>query len=271
MGLFSRLRTGLRLARGSLSVLRDHPTLLWFPLIGGLAGVAFLGTLLGSVLVATDGQESPLFYAGLFLAYVGETFIASFFTAGLMYATRQAFHDETPTVRAGLAAAWRCKWPLLAWAVVAALVGVLIRAIEESSDVGGTVVAVLFGVAWGVLTYFVVPVVVFENTSLTGMFSRSGQVVRDVWGESLGAEAGVGIVTVLLALVAVGISLGAFVLIPTGTTAGLVTFLVVAGVLVLGAVLVGETLGGIAKTAVYVYATEDETPAYFSSVSFGRR
>jgi len=271
MGLFSRLRTGLRLARGSLSVLRDHPHLLWFPLIGGLAGVAFFATLAGSVLIASGGRESPLLYAGLFVLYVGETFIASFFTAGLMYATREAFHGETPTVRGGLAAAWRHKWPLLAWAVVAAVVGVLIRAIEESSDVGGKVVALLFGVAWSVLTYFVVPVVVFEDTSLTGMFGRSGQIVRDVWGESLGAEAGVGIVTFLLALVGLGLSAIVFLVVPTGTTVGFAAFLAVAVVLVFGAVLVGETLSGIAKTAVYVYATEDEAPGYFSSVPFGRR
>jgi hypothetical protein len=271
MGLFSRLRIGLRLARGSLAVLRAHPTLLWFPLVGGIAGIAFVLTLLGGALAVTDGQTSPLLYAVVFVLYVGETFIASFFTAGLMYATRQAFRGETPSVRGGLAAAWRHKWPLLAWAVVAAVVGVLVRAIEESSDVGGKVVALLFGVAWGVLTYFVVPVVVFEDTSLTGMFSRSGQVVREVWGESLGAEAGVGIVTVLLVLVGLGLSAVAFLVIPTGTTAGFVAFLVVAGLFVLGAVLVGQTLSGIAKTAVYVYATEDESPRYFSNVTFGRR
>lgn len=263
--------TGLRLARGSVRVLRDHPHLLWFPLIAGLAGLAFVATLLGSVLLGTNVRDSPLLYGVLFVVYVGETFIASFFTAALMHATREAFHGETPTIRGGLAAAWRHKWALLTWAVTAAVVGVVIRAIEESSDLAGNVVAALFGLAWSVITYFVVPVVIFEDTSTTGMFRRSGQLVREVWGESLGAEAGVGIVTFLLAGVGLLLSLGLFVIVPTGTTAGLALVLVIAAVLILGGLLIGQTLGGIAKTAVYVFATENESPAYFTDVEFGRR
>jgi len=270
MGFFGRLRTGLALARGSLSVLRDHPHLLWFPALGGLAGLAFLGTLFGSVFLLGDVEQSPLLYAALFVAYVGETFLAAFFTAGLMHATREAFHGETPSVRAGLAAAWRHKWQLLTWAVIAAVVGVVIRAIEESNETAGRIVAVVFGLAWGVITYFVVPVVVFEDTSIRGMFSRSGGLVKEVWGESLGSEAGVGIVTFLLVLLGVGVTAVVFFIVPAGSAAGLGVVVVVGAVAILGALLIGETLSGVAKTAVYVYATEDESPRYFSHVKFGR-
>jgi hypothetical protein len=270
MRFFSRLRTGLALARGSISVLRAHPHLLWFPVVGGLAGLAFLGTLIGSVVLFADVEGSPVLYGALFVAYVGETFLASFVTAGLMHATREAFHGETPTVRGGLAAAWEHKWQLLTWAVVAAVVGVVIRAIEESSDVAGTVVAAVFGLAWAVITYFVVPVIIFEDASVRGTFSRSGALVKEVWGESLGSEAGVGLVTVLLVLLGVGVTALAFIVLPTGTTAGLLVVLAIGAVAIVGALLVGETLSGIARTAVYVYATEDESPASFSHVDFGR-
>lgn len=269
MGFFTRLRVGLSLARGSIDVLRDHPHLLWFPFVGGLAGIAFFATLFGSVVFLTDVEGSPVLYAALFVAYVGETFLASFFTAALMSSTRRAFRGETPTLREGLAAAWRHRWQLLAWAVVAAIVGVIIRAIEESSDVAGDVVAALFGIAWAVVTYFVVPVVVFEDTSIRGMFTRSGGLVKEVWGESLGAETGVGIVTFLLVLGGLAVGGLAYLVLPTGTTAGLVVVIAIAAVAVIAAAVIGETLSGIAKTAVYVYATENESPKYFSHVDFG--
>lgn len=269
MGFFRRLRVGLALARGSIDVLRDHPHLLWLPLLGGLAGIAFFVTLLGSVVAVTDVEGSPLLYGALFLAYVGETFLASYFTAALMYCTRQAFRGETPVLRAGLAAAWRHKRQLLAWAIITAIVGVIIRAIEESNDLAGDILAALFGVAWAVVTYFVVPVVIFEDTSIRGMFTRSGGLVKQVWGESLGAETGIGIVTFLLVLGGGAIGGLAVLLFPTGTTVGLVTVIGIAAVAIIVPAVIGQTLSGIAKTAVYVYATEEASPAYFGHVDFG--
>jgi len=272
MGVLHRLRVGLRLARGSLTVLRDHPHLLWFPAIGGVAGLVFVGTLLGSVFATgLAGDGSPVLYVTLFVVYVGSTFLAALTTAALMHETNRAFHGETPTVWGGLAAAWEHTWQLLAWAVIAAVVGVLIRAIEESSDLAGQILAVVFSLAWGVLTYFVVPVIVFEDQSVTGMFSRSGGIVREVWGESLGAETGIGIVTFLLVLAGAGVAAVLFLVVPTGSTGGLLAVLVLGGGAIVLAFLVGETLSGIAKTAVYVYATEDERPPQFAHVDFGRR
>lgn len=270
MGIFSRLVTGLKLARGSLSVLRDHPKLIAFPLIGGLAGLVFIAVLLGGTLVGTGQESGPILYAALFGLYVGSTFIASFFTAALMHATRDAFHGEQPDLRRSMAAAWRRKGTLLLWAVIAAVVGVLIRALEESNEIVARIVAVVFALGWAVMTYFVVPVIVFEDVGLRGMFSRSGGLVKDLWGESLGAEAGVSIVTVLLVLVGAAVTAVGFLVLPTGTAAGLFTVLAIGAIAIVGALLIGMALTGIAKTALYVYATEDETPPYFDGLDFGR-
>jgi hypothetical protein len=270
MGIFGRLVTGLKLARGSLAVLRDHPKLLAFPLVGGVAGLVFIAALLGGTLVGTGGESGPVLYGALFALYVGSTFIASFVTAALMHATREAFHGQEPSVRRSMAVAWRRKGTLLLWAVIAAVVGVLIRALEESNEIVARIVAVVFALGWAVMTYFVVPVIVFEDAGIRGMFSRSGGLVKELWGESLGAEAGVSIVTVLLVLAGVAVTGLAFVAIPTGTAAGLFAVLAIGAVAIVGALLIGMALTGIAKTALYVYATEDETPPYFGGMDFGR-
>jgi hypothetical protein len=271
MGLIGRFVTGLRLARGSISVLVDHPKLLAFPLLGGLAGVVYIVALLGGTFGILQPEGELVVYAALFLVYLGSTFVASFFTAALMDATRDTFHGEAPSVRRSLGAAWGNLGVLLLWSVVAAVVGVVIRAIEESSDIAGTIVAALFSLAWGVITYFVVPVIVFEDVSIRGAFSRSGSLVRDIWGESLGAEAGVSIVMFLMTLGGVAVAAVLFVVLPTGTTAGLLALAVLGGGAVLLGLLVGYALTGIAKTALYVYGTENEAPRYFEHVQFGKR
>ncbi|MEF8776498.1 MAG: DUF6159 family protein [Haloarculaceae archaeon] len=171
------MRTGLALAHRSIAVLRDHPHLLWFTALGGLAELAVLGTLFGSVFLLGDVEKSPLLYGGLVVAYVGETFLAAFFTAALMHATREAFNGDTPSVRDGLAVAWAHTWELLTWAIIAAVVGLIIHAIGESNETAGQLLAAVSGLVWGVLTHFVVPVVVFQDTSVRGMVSRSRAIL----------------------------------------------------------------------------------------------
>ena len=69
MGLIGRLKIGFAMARRSGRVLRFHPRLLVFPLLGGLYVM--------SPLLQDPG---PAMYATLFVAYLLETFVASFFT-----------------------------------------------------------------------------------------------------------------------------------------------------------------------------------------------
>lgn len=268
MRIFDRLRTGFGLARRSIHLLRDNPELLVFPIVGGLAGLTYVGLVLGSAFgFGGELSEGPTTYAVLFVMYFGATFLAAYFTAGLMYCTRAAMRGEDPRVADGLRAASRNLGPLLAWAFISAVVGVLIRMLEDSNELGAQIVAAVFSLGWTVATYFIVPVIVFEDVGVTEMFKRSAGTVRDTWGESLGAEAGVGLVTV--ALILLGGVLGFALLIVSGTALLSVVGLAILGVGVLFGAVVGEALTGIAKTALYVYATEDAAPRYFEDMDFG--
>ncbi len=272
MGIFSRLKIGFGMARRSGRVLRAHPTLLVFPLVGGVAGIAFFLTLFGSLYFAEalGGQPGTVVYGALFLAYLVETFIASFFTAALVAATRTVFHGEEPSVRGALATAWDHKGPLLAWSVIAAIVGVIIRGIESQDNLVARLLAGLFAVAWSVMTYFVVPVIVFRDPSVTGMFKESASTFKNTWGESIGAMGAIDIVTFLLVLGSLALGVLTFVLTAGLGTVGFALTVLVAGVAVMLALLIGKALSGIAKTALYVYATEQDSPEYFDDMDFGR-
>jgi hypothetical protein len=268
MRIFERLMTGLALARRSIRLLRDNTELLVFPLVGGIAGLAYVGVLLASAFGFGGGfPEGPTTYVYLFALYFGSTFLAAYFTAGLMYCTRMAMTGSDPRIGDGLRAASRNLGPIVAWATISAVVGVLIRMLEDSNELAAQLVAVVFSLGWTVATYFVVPVIVFEDVGIRGMFSRSAETVRETWGESLGAEAGVGLVTVVLILA--GALVGVVLLAIVGTGIGSVLGLAIIGGSVLIGALIGEALTGIAKTALYVYATEDEPPRYFEDMDFG--
>jgi hypothetical protein len=222
------------------------------------------------VLGLFEGQNQAA-YVVLFLLYLGSAFIAAFFNAGLVYSAKQAFEGRTPTLKAGLSEAWRHKGPLFAWAVISAVVGMIIRAIEQQDSIVADVVALVFSAAWSIITYFIIPVIVFEDQSVTGMFKRSGETFKNTWGETAGASFGVGLVSIVFMLI--GLAIAAVVFFALGGVGGGVGFfaaVAIAGIVILAAFLLSSALGAVAKTALYVYATEGKRPAGFENVDFER-
>jgi hypothetical protein len=267
MGFLARLKTGWALSMDSLDVLRAEPSLALFPAVAGLAGTVYLVLVLGGAVLLTGGDPGPLLYVALFVVYLGTAFVAAFFSAALTYNAREVFRGRDPTLSEGLAAAWRNRGELLAWAVVSAVVGVVLRAVESQDSPVAEIAAAVFGVAWGILTYFVVPVIVFENVSVSEMFRRSGRTFRETWGETAGAGFGVGIVTALFTLVGLAVAAVLFLALG-GTGLGFLLAAAVGVLVVLAAYLLGTTLGSVAKTALYVYATEGSRPDGFEDVDF---
>ncbi|MEF8814453.1 MAG: DUF6159 family protein [Halovenus sp.] len=154
--------------------------------------------------------------------------ISAFFTAALVHETRAVLAGGDPSLGAGIEGAWAVKRPLFAWALV---------------------------------TFFVIPVIVFERPSFRGMFTRSAETFRETFGETPIGLPGVN----LLALVAAAplLAPGAYLLLVL--EAALVGIpRLVAGVLV--AQLVSYTLRDIVKTSLYFYATEGDRPDEFDGV-----
>lgn len=268
MGIFTRLKTGWQLSMGSFRVIRGNPRLALFPLIAGIAGLVYMALLFGGSFVVGLFESNVTGFAVLFLFYLGSAFIAAFFNAALVWSVREAFRGRPVSLRAGLAAAWRHKTQLFIWAVISAVVGVILRAIEGQDNLVAKLLAMVVSVAWGIITYFIIPVIVFEDVGIREMFTRSGRTFKDTWGETAGASFGVGLVTV--AFTAVGLAFAAVIFFAVGGPAGVFAAIAVGAVVVLGAFLLASALAATAKTALYVYATENESPPEFSDVDFSR-
>ncbi len=268
MGIFARLKMGWNLSMDSFRVLRKNPELALFPVISGIAGLLYIALLFGGSYVTGLFETQNMGVVVLFLLYLGTSFIAAFFNAGLVYSAREAFQGRNPSVKSGIAEAWGHKGPLFAWAVISAVVGLIVRAIEQQDNLVADIVAMLFSAAWSIITYFIIPVIVFEDVSVTGMFKRSGETFKNTWGETAGAHFGVGLVSLVFMLVGLAIAVAVFFLL--GGSAGFVVAAAIGAVALLAMFLVSSALGAIAKTALYVYATEGERPSEFENVDFER-
>lgn len=124
MGIFTRLKTGVVLTKDSLLVIRHNPKLALFPVVSGVAGIAFLAVFLGVTFGFASLDMGAGVLGGLFLTYLVLTFVSSFFTAGLVHQTRSVLSGAEPSLGDGIAAAWERKTPisLLGIQLVSALV-----------------------------------------------------------------------------------------------------------------------------------------------------
>ena len=142
--------------------------------------------------------HDPIVYAVAFVFYFVCSFIVIFFNAALVFCAMQAFAGGTPSLRAGLSTAAGRLPQILGWTLVAATVGVLLNALQNTlRDRLGFLGALLGGLlefSWAVTTFFVVPVLVVDGLGPIAALKRSAAILKRTWGESLGGEGGLGLI-----------------------------------------------------------------------------
>ena len=75
---------------------------------------------------------------------------------------------------------------ILMWTLVATTVGIILRTLEERAGRFGRIIIALLGTAWSILTYFMVPIIVFEDQDVFDGVKRSASLVKKTWGEGVG-------------------------------------------------------------------------------------
>ena len=250
LGFFDRLKTGWTLTKDSIGVIRDHPKLLAFPLLAGVSSIVFL-ILFFVPLVLANAIGGGLEYVVLFALYFATTFLSTYFSAALVHAANEAFHGREPRLRDSTSAVSGSLGPILVWSLISATVSVIFRILENSDNPVAAVLRSLFAIGWAILTFFIVPVIVFEDVTATSMFERSGETFRDTWGETLGAGFGITAIVIGIGLVLV---VGAIaVSVPVGAVlpgAGIILAVVLVALALVFTFLLSQTIWGIAKTAL---------------------
>ncbi|HEV3257409.1 MAG TPA: DUF6159 family protein [Gemmataceae bacterium] len=274
VGFFDRISAGFELAQSSWQVLRQSKQLIVFPILSGLACLLVLASFALPFLVhpqwlnfldapAGQGMQVPVWsYLILFAYYFCTYFVIVFFNAALVSCALMSFNGEEPTVSDGLQAAGSRLPQILAWALVSATAGVLLKVLESAHERVGQIVSAILGTAWTIMTFFVVPVLVVEKVGPFEAVGRSMSILRKTWGEGLVGSMGIRLFLFLLAIP--GILLAVFGFMALGQAPALgVLLLALAGLYYLALLAVGSALDGIFLTALYQYAAFDRVPGAF--------
>jgi hypothetical protein len=253
------------LAKVSWGVLRDDKELALLPVLSALCAILVSATFVVPLIVAPEILNAMgvgvAKYLGMFLFYLVNYFVVIFFNTALIHAATIRLRGGHPTVADGLGFAFDNVGRILQWAAVAATVGMILRAIEERVGWLGKFVVAMLGAAWTLATYFVVPVIVYEQLGPIAAVKRSAQMFRETWGERLVSAVSFGLLFFLLAIPAFIAPVLAGVLL--GTTAALVV-LAIAVLYVIALAVVNAALNGIFVAALYQYTQSKEACGPFS-------
>jgi hypothetical protein len=192
-------------------------------------------------------------YALIFLFYIVNYFVVVFFNMALVHCTHLYFKGEEVTIRKGLQFSMSRIGVIFSWALFAATVGTILRAIQENSGFLGKIITGIIGIVWSVTTFFVVPVIAYEKLGPIDAFKRSSQLMKEKWGESLGATFSFVIIQILaMFLVAVPLYIAGALIHPLVGIA-----LAVAGVFIVMGIM--SAVHTIFVSAVYHDVTGDPT------------
>ncbi len=262
----------------SFALLRKDEELMLLPILSAISCVLVSAAVLAGggfyvypeIKAATALQQtwhpSHAMLSGIFfLFYLANYFVIVFFNTALVSAASIRLQGGDPTVRDGLRMAWQRLGVIFQWALVAATVGMLLRMIEERSGFIGRIVASLVGMAWTLATYFVVPILAFENLGPVEAIDRSARLFRKNWGEEVVGTFSFGLIFFLLALPGIllpllGGSLAGSYGVTIGATLMVIYFLILA--------VVSSSVHGIFLAALYRYATDGEYSQGFRRDNF---
>lgn len=260
----SRIKRGWGLTKKSWSLLREHPSLVRFPLYGGVAttllAIVFLGP--GLYLWAEDQPAGaiPIIVIGVYVL----SFVGFYFSVGLAACADMIFRGQEATVSDGLAVSRTRIAQISGWAAVSAAISLVMGVLENQGGALGTLAARLVGMAWTLVTFLAVPVIAIEGTGPFETIKRSGTLFRERWGQQITGNIAIGAAIFLLGVLpAAALIAGGILVWSSAAFAGAV--LVVIGALVLAiAMLISRALSGIFGVALYRYALEGEVVGGFT-------
>ena len=257
-----RISTGLRLLRASWDTLRADKELIWLPVFSMIATVAIAATFAviawaGPGLPKRNQDLAATHYLIIALFYFCAYTVAIFFNAAVVGAAMIRLDGGDPTIRDGLRLARERLPKILGWAALATTVGLVLRAIEERVPLLGRIVIAIVGAAWSAVTFFVVPVLLFEPLGVTDSVKRSATLFKQRWGEQFTGNASIG-----LGMIVFVIPLAILVVILAPISSALAIIVGVIGFAIIAST--GAALTGVFNAALYKFAATGNAVGGFS-------
>lgn len=255
-----RISRGWRLAKDSLSVVRQDSALTVLALLGLVVAVLLAAIPAVAAAWAFDDDREVLGWVFLGVAVLVGYFVTVFFGVAIVLAAAKVLNGEDATTASAVAGASGRLVPILGWSVVGAVVNVGFAVLRDRAGVAGNVLASVGGAAWSLVTFLAVPVIAFEGLGPFATLKRSAALFHRRWGEQLTGSVSINLIFFLLALPAVAlIVIGIIVGAPFGAVLA-----VLGAVVLIVIVALGRAASATFGAVLYRYTTTGEAVGPFS-------
>ena len=260
---------GFRLAGASWRIVRSEPSLVAFPLLSAAAAIAY--TLLVVLPIGIGGflafgDARILGWVLLAILLFGASVGATFFGVAAAHNANEALEGRDPTLGGGLRMAVSRLGVIVQWGLVSATVGLILQILADKlGGIGGAIVQGLGGLAWGIASFFALPILALEGLGPFATLKRSAGVVRERWGESLVGNAAIGIVSLLGILLALALIVPGAVVWSNGTPAGGIPLVVVGVAVLVVTLVISQIVGAVFRVVVFRYATDGAVAPGFTA------
>lgn len=281
--MFESFSRSWQFATTSYKVLWNHKHLLILPVLSTLATalvvISFVAPLWATGTLeawanaenAQGGARQPMVWVLLFLFYFCMYFVVVFFNSALVSCVMQVLDGEDPSIGRALSISAQRAPQIFAWALVAAFVGVILKAIENAHEKAGYWISAILGSAWSVMTYFVVPVLVLDGVGPIEAVKRSASTLKNTWGTALVGGFSLGLVGLLVMLPLYGLGIAVIFLgFKTGSVAVVVASVAVGVMLFALAGIINSAASMVFTALLYSFATGRTVPAGIDQADFAQ-
>jgi len=259
--MFESIGRSIELFKTSWGILMADKKLLVFPLLSGIISLIVLATFIIPLIVGGIFGDL-IFYIALFAFYLVSYFVVIFFNTALVSCVNARLQGKEMSVGEGLSVALAHFTSILAWALVSATVGIILQILKEKGGAVGKIAASLVGGAWGLVTFFVVPILVLEDKGVFDAIRESTTLIKKTWGETIIGSGSIMLVFIIIGVIGFVATL-ATLLLGSSMVFGIALVLFIGLVIVLA--VVAAAMQGIFVTALYTYARTGTVPSAFRS------
>jgi hypothetical protein len=190
------------------------------------------------------------------------------FNVALVAAADQALRGGEPDVAAAKRVARSRLGAIVAWGLVAFLVGFVLGVLSEMKGAAGAIAASLGAAMWSLVTFLVLPVLTFEGVGPVAAMKRSTALFRERWGQQVTGNVVIGGVAGLIVFVGLVVGVGGVSLVIAGGTAAIVAgvlLILVGAIVTLGGALFAGAARIVFGVALYRYVAEDRALRPFTA------
>ena len=272
-GKFSR---SWEITKKTFAAMKEDKEILLFPILSSLFSIIlFLIFVFPVVLSYVKDQEaaasSSMLYLGIFAFYFITTFVAVFFNVGIVHIAKTRFEGGDATFMDGIRMGFKRFKQILGWALLSATIGLILNMLEnaarEKRGIGallGRIAVSMLGMAWAIVSVFVVPAIVIKGYGPIDALKSSVQTIKKTWGESLIKFLGIGAVRTVFTIIGIVIFLvpGILFIVSAHLAVGIVFIGIFIIYITLLAIIFGAA-NAIFDTAFFLYADTGKVPKFY--------